>query len=615
MDTAACSTRRRATIPSEPGPGLLGVAVLSFEIVFVLSLLAGALVLLMSERVGVDVVAVGIVVALAVGGILTPAEALGSFASEFVFVLVAIFILSGALSRTGVMELAGRALRRWAGDSEARATTAVMSVAAGTSALLSNTSVTAVLMPAVMEYADESRQSPGKLLLPLAYASMLGGVTTLLGTSANIAANALVPQLGLEPFRLFEFLPVGIAVTAVGTLYMVLVGRHWLPRRESGELTAQYAIRDYLAELTVEPGSALVGEALQETDLRDRGVTVVNLTRAGKRRLPVHQVELQAGDTLLVKASREVILAAEEDWGLIPAPLRKWADADLRTDEVALAEAMIMPRSHLDGRTLRETRFRQKYGVTVLAVYRRGHTYPVRVRHLELQVGDVLLLRGPAERLQLLQETGDVWILGEVEHIPFRRTKGGVALAALAGALVLGGSGLLPLSIALLLAVLVIVLARVVPVEEVYELVEWQLLVLIGGMASLGLAMQQSGAAELLAEWLARTVAPLGLVPVMAGFSILTMLLTQPLSNAAAGLVMLPVAVATATQLGIEPRTFAVLVTCSASLSFATPLEPACLLVYGPGRYRFRDFVIAGVPMSLLCLAVLLVVVPLFWPT
>jgi len=289
-------------------------------------------------------------------------------------------------------------------------------------------------------------------------------------------------------------------------------------------------------------------------------------------------------------------------------------DEDLAAGSTKLAEAMVMPRSDLEGQTLKGLDFRRRLGISVLAVYRKGRARPVKIGDLPLRVGDVLLLRGAAESLARLQRTRDVWLLGEIAHLPNRRRKGWVTLAALVGGIALGSSGLVPLSVALLLAALTVVLTGAISVEEMYALIDWRLLVLIGGMTSFGLAMEKTGAAELLAEWIAAWTLPLGIYFVLGVFLVLTMLLTQPMSNAAAALVVLPVAVATALEIGVEPRSFALLVTLAASLSFITPFEPACILVYGPGKYRFRDFVIAGLPLSLLVLLILLVLGPRIWP-
>lgn len=586
---------------------------MTWEIALVLLLLAAVMVALALEWASVDVVAVVMALVLVLAGILTPEDMFAGFASEFVFVLCAIFVLSGTLARTGVMDALANGIERLAGNSERRAVGAIMASAAGLSAFLSNTNVTAVMVPAVLEYGRRDRISPSRLLIPLAYASMLGGSATLLGTSTNIAANALLPKLGLPPFELFEFLPVGAAVTVAGIALMVVASRWLLPERAPAELARQYEIDAYLSELVVEEESDTKGKTVASSGLADLGASVVSVLRAERRLLPVAAGALQAGDVLLVKGTREALLAAAESSGMRLEAIEGEADSAIAGD-VPLAEAVIMPRSALRGRTLRQLRFRERYGVNVLALHRRGHSYPLKVSSVPLQVGDVLLLHGEADRLELLESTGAVWVVGEVRHLPFRRRKGLMTLAAVVAALGLTAAGVLPLSLAMLLAVLGVLAGGALRAEEIYGSIEWPLIVLVGAMTSMGMAMQKTGAADLLARLLVQGVAPLGVVALMAGLAVLTMVLTQPLSNAAAALVMLPVAVATATQLGLQPRPFAVLVTLAASLSFVAPLEPACLLVYAPGKYRFRDFIRAGVPLTLVALVVLLVLVPAVWP-
>jgi len=273
-----------------------------------------------------------------------------------------------------------------------------------------------------------------------------------------------------------------------------------------------------------------------------------------------------------------------------------------------------MPGSWLIARTLKALRFRERFSVSVLAIHRRGTSHPTEISNLPLAVGDVLLLQGNEEHLGLLQGTHRIRLLGDVARTPFRRRAGTIVLTATLAAVALAASGLLSLSVAFLAAALVAVLGRCVTAEEAYRLIEWRLIMLIGGMTSLGVAMTETGAAELVASWVAQATSQFGPYAVMTAFIVLTMLLTQALSNAAAALVVVPVAVSTAMQVGMEPRTLAVVVALSASLSFITPLEPACLLVYSPGKYRFMDFVRVGLPLSLLALVVLLGLVPIFWP-
>ncbi len=587
---------------------------MSYESWLLLVLLVAVAVVLAAEWLTVDVVAVLLVVVLVVSGILTPDEAFSGFASEFILILCCVFVLSGTLVRTGIMEWLGAELHRRTGDNEAKAVGLIMSVAATASAFLSNTNVTAVLMPAVLESARRSRLSPGRLLMPLAYASMLGGAATLIGTSTNLAAGGLVARVGLRPFSLFEFAPVGLLLSVLGTAYMVLIGRRLLPLRQARELSRQYDIQRYLSEIRLAPESPLVGQSLLEAPLAESGIEVLVIVRGDQRVFPSANVRLRSGDLLIVHAPRAALLTIHDLPGTSFETAAAPGDADLTDEGIELAEAIVMPRSELEGRTLKQLRFRQRFGVAVLAVHRRERFYPLGVRDLSLRVGDVLLLQGGREQLELIDATTGVWVTGEVAHLRFRRRKGLMTLAAIISAIAAAATGWLPLSIAMLLAVVGVVAVGVVRPREIYGMIEWPLIVLIGGMTSMGLALQTTGTADIVAQQLVGVVAGYGMTATMASLAILTMVLTQPMSNAAAALVMLPVAISTAQQLGVDPRSFAVLVTLSASLSFIAPLEPACLLVFAPGRYRFTDFVKVGLPMTLITLVVLLVLVPLLWP-
>ncbi len=587
---------------------------MTLDIAIVLLLLVVAIVLFLGEWFAVDLVALGLVGALVLTGILDPAEAFSGFASEVIVVLGSIFVLAGALKRTGVMGWVAKSIQHLAGHREAPIVASVMALSAGLSAFLSNTNVTAVLLPGVLETARETRIVPSRLLMPLAYASMLGGSATLIGTSTNLAASGLMERLGMEGISLFELAPVGAAMTVVGIVYFFFLGRRLLPLRAAGAVRQAHEIRGFLSELVVEEEASCVGQTLAQADLASHGVQVLAVAR-GESRLPARAAtRLQAGDLLLVQGSRESLLRLAERPGLALEAAPDLELDQLLAGDTILAEAVIMPGSPLPGRTLRESRFRQTYGASVLAVFRRGHSYPVAVSDLRLAAGDVLLLVAPKDRLGHLPETAGIWVLGEVYSLPLSRRKGLIALGALVAAIVAGAVGWLPLSVGLLLAALVAVAARCLAAEEVYRLVEWRILILIGGMTAFGLAMVKTGAADLLAQWIVTWTVPLGTPFVLAAFVALTMLLTQPMSNAAAALVVLPVAVSTAGALGVDPRPLAILVTLAASLSFIAPLEPACLLVYAPGHYTFRDFVKVGLPLSALVFVVLLLLVPVLWP-
>ncbi len=587
---------------------------MTYEILVVLLLLAAAMVAFFLERLPIDVITLSLLAALVVLGILTPAQAFSGFANEVIVVLCSVFVLSGALVSSGVMESVGKLIHGLAGRSEGRAVTAIMAVSAGMSAFISNTNSTAILMPAVMEFSRRAKFSASRFLIPLAYASMLGGACTLIGTSTNLASSGLMRTFDLEPISMFELAPVGLVMVVVGTAWMALVGYRTLPKHEPVTLREEFAIDNYLSQIKVGEGSDLVGMTLKNSWLGDAGATVLAVLRGDKKIFPSAEEVVMAGDILVIQASRAELLDLDEHPDLSFGPLDSHADEDFADDDVKLAEAVVMPRSRVQGKTLRKLNLRRRYGVTVLAAYRHGTSYATDIAGLRLREGDVLLLQGSPEGLALLQSNESIWVIGELGRQRFRRRRGSIALVALLGAVAAAAVGWVPVSVALLVAALIVVLTHGVASADVYGLIEWRVIVLIGGMTSFGVAMQESGAADYLAGVITRLALPFGLYAVMSAFILLTIALTQPLSNAAAALVVLPVAMSTASQIGVDPRSLAILVTLSASLSFIAPLEPACLLVYSPGRYRFSDYVKAGIPLTIIAFVVLLLLVPLLWP-
>jgi di/tricarboxylate transporter len=410
---------------------------------------------------------------------------------------------------------------------------------------------------------------------------------------------------------MFELAPVGVAAVLVGIAYLVWISPRLLPQTRAEELGAE-SIRAYLTEVVITEGSPLHAKPLRESRLSEMGLAVRAILRGKRRVEPDAGVTLSAGDLLIVQGGREALLKVKETAGIEIKP-------DLHLGELAepatkIVEALLMPQSSLVGRSLKELDFRRRFGVTAIALYRRGHTLATRIGSLPLRAGDVLLLQGPAERFATLTDGAEMFILEEVDHQPDRRRKGAWALGLFALAVTVSSLGWVELPVAFLLASLGVVATRLITIEEAYDLINWRLLVLISGMTAFGLAMQKTGTAEYLAGVVVEHFAPLGVTAVMLAFVVLTILLTQPMSNAAAALVVLPVAMTTAVQLDLSPRTFAVLVTLAASLSFITPFEPSCLIVYGPGKYRFRDYVLVGLPLTALSVAVIMLLVPVLWP-
>jgi di/tricarboxylate transporter len=586
----------------------------TLPIFLVLFLLVAIVAVFAFEWVPVDVATLLMLCCLVLFGILDVGEAFSGFSNDIIVILGSIFVLSGALMKGGVMDHLGSAISRLAGGSRTKVLLCVMPVTTFLSSFMNNTTTTAVLMPAVLGVCRRSKVSPGKVLIPLAYASMLGGTCTLIGTSTNVAASGYLATSGLSPFSMFEFLPVGAAVSVAGILYMTFVGHRLLPQTREADFTEDYAMREFLSEVVVTPGSPLAGRELRQAPLAKMGLQVRAILRGNRRLEAGPHVTLEEGDLLLVQAGREGLLQVKETAGIEITSDLKLTARDLVGETRKIAEALLMPRSSLVGRSIQELDFRNRFGLTVLAIYRRGHALSTRLAGLPLRAGDVVLLEGPPEKFPALANNADLWILEEVEHQPARRRKGLWAVGIFLLAVVASSFGWLPLPIAFLLAALGVIGTRLITMEEAYGLIDWRLLILIAGMTAFGLAMQKTGAAAYVAGLIVTWFAPLGTVAVMLAFILLTMLLTQPMSNAAAALVVLPVAMSTAHRLGLDPRSFAVLVTLSASLSFITPFEPSCLIVYGPGKYRFRDFVTAGAPLTALAVVVILLLVPILWP-
>jgi di/tricarboxylate transporter len=584
------------------------------EIAFVLGLLVLAVVLFATEALSVDLITLILLIALVVSGVLEPAEAFAGFSNELLIILASIFVLSGALQLTGVMDQLGRGLARFGGDKPNRTLLALMSAVAAVSAFMNNTTATAIFVPPALGIARQSRLSPSKLLMPLAFASVLGGTLTLVGTSTNIAVSGYIARAGMQPLGLFEATPVGLAIVAVGIAYMLLIGQRLLPDRGGVEGGDRFQIREYLSEIVVPPGSALIGQSVFGSDLAGMGFRIVEVIRARRAFLPQADTLIESLDVLLVQGRLADLLKVKETAGIEILPDIKHGDLELPADDVRVAEVLVSPRSELLGGTLKEARFRQRYGLVVLAFYREGQSLREKLGKIRFRLGDLLLVQGNSERIEALGQDPGFWVIEQFQPRPYRRHKGLLTLALFGGALLVGGAGWVPLSIAFLAAAVLTLVTRCITAEEAYGFVDWRLLILIGGMTAFGVAMEKSGAARFLATQIVAWLAPYGDLVVLAGFAVLTVLLTQPMSNAAAALVVLPVAIDAARQLGANERTFAIAIMLAASISFITPLEPSCILIYNAGKYRFLDFVKVGTLLTVLLLAVVLLLLPRLWP-
>jgi di/tricarboxylate transporter len=581
----------------------------------VLALLAGMVGLFASEKLRVDVVALLGLLALILLGILSSEEAFAGFGSDTLVMLGSVFLIGAAFQEAGVLDAVGSRLIRYLPRGEFWMVIGLMMVSSGLSAFMNNTSVTAVLVPLTISLARRTGLSPSRLLMPVAFASILGGTCSLIGTSTNVAVSGyLARRTDLGPMGLFEMSPVGMVMVVIGIVFMACLGRFFLPRYKEEDLADDFGIRGYLSEIVLQPASPMVGQRVLDCDLTRRDFHILQIVRNGRGFVPDGESVLEGDDVLIVTGRASELLEVKVTKGIEIRPELKLGDADLRKAGLELAEVVVSPRSSLVGRSLKEARFRQEFGLTVLALYREGRSLHDRLSRLELRAGDLLLVQGRPEALDAVRQRRELAVLaarGPANRDP--RT-GRRALAIFAVALLAAGVGWLSTSVAFLAAALVLILTGCLRPRRLYDHVEWRLLVLIGAMIAFGNAMETTGAAELLSRFVIGAVGPFGPLAVLGGFCVLTILLTQPMSNAAAALVVLPVALEAAGRLGANPRAFAMAVMLSASVSVATPFEPSSLLVFGPGKYRFADFLKAGLPLTVFLVCALLWLLPLWWP-
>jgi di/tricarboxylate transporter len=591
-------------------------------IAITLILLVVAIVLFATEKLPVDVIGILLVMGLILTRVLTVQEAVAGFGNEIIITIGGLFILVGGLIKTGMVDMIGRRMHKIAGDSEFVLTALIMLAAAIGASVLKNTTTTAMFLPVVVGLAAKAKIPPSKLLMPLAFGAILGGSCTLIGTSTNLAVSGAIQRYGQAPFTMFELAPVGIITFSVGMIYMLLVGRRMLPSRGGEEsLTEQYNIREYISELIVLPDSPLVGKTLDEAGINtELQLSILGIVRDGERiSAPGSNERIRRRDSLIVEGKVSDILRVKEAVGLEIKPDIMLNDVDLESEDVELFELLVMRDSRLVGQTLKSLKFRQSYDLTVLAVNRHGETFINKLSDVQFIFGDVLLVQGKRAGIEPLVADREVLLLDDVSDATVRVDKRRWAIAAFGLFLALSISKItigfdVPLAVCVLAGVMLLLATKTVRYSEMYSLIDFRLLVLIACMMSFGVAMENTRADIYLATLINDYFGQFGSTAVLAGFFILTVALTQPMSNQAAALVVLPVAVKAAIALGVNPRTFIVAVTYAASFSFITPLEPACVLVYTPGRYRFMDFVKIGTILTIIVFIVSIIMVPIFWP-
>ena len=587
-----------------------------------------ALSLLLSDRLRPDLVSLLVIVSLGVTGVLTPTEAFSGFSRSAVVTIFAIFILAEGLQCTGVTEQVGELLLRVGGKGETRLVTIVMAAGAFLSLFMNNIAAASVLLPAVSGVARKSNVNPSRLLMPLAFGTILGGAATLFTTS-NIVISSFLRDAGLNGFGVLDFVTLGVPIAVVGIAYIALWGRHLLPvqstaerfqalRQTDDDLVDVYRLGERLFRAKVPQGSILTRLPLAETPLRHQyHVNVVAIERKGLPILdPGPSTVCQVGDILTLQGDEADFRQRDVEPYLEIQPRRDWREEDLESPEVVVLEVILTPRSRLIGQTLADVGFRDKYGMAVLAIWRAGSPITMDLAQQPLEFGDALLLQGPRARLPLLRRDSDFIVFSEppAETVQLR-DKAWLAMAIMLGAIIIAAVGWVSTAEIMLAGALVMILAGILTMDQVYRAAEWKSIFLIAGLLPLGLALTKTGAAALLATHLITLLGPWGPYALLAGLFVFTTLLTQAMSGQAVGAVVAPIAIQTAQQIGVDPRAMAMGVAMATSMAFMTPLAHSVnILVMGAGGYRFRDYFRIGWPLSVILFVVVMALMPVFWP-
>ncbi len=618
---------------------------MTLEMWIVLAILVAAIILFVTEWLRVDVVALGVVVALMLSGVLTTGEAIAGFSSTAVLTIASLFIVGGAVLHTGLAGTIGRRILSIAGDSELRLILVIMGAVALMSGFMSDTGTVAVLMPAIISLATNAKISPSKLLIPLSFGALLGGAMTLIGTPPNIIVSDLLRDNGLEPFSFFSYTPMGLVLAGLGILFMVLVGRKILPSRTiqveaqsvetPKELVELYKLPEDLFRLRVRRGSELIGHTVFDTNLRPEfRVNVLKIMRPpeeepehvngnsqSKKDLPIvpdAETEIQFNDVLIVQGESTDVTHAAASFGMGVQPAKPKDQKALFNREVGVAELVLPPRSQLVGKTLPDLRFGTTYRLTVLAIRRPGSSEKLDLKTTRLQFGDILLVQGTWRDIQHLRDLRrDFVVMGEPEANIGRppRSKARWALAIMLGMLLLMIGDILPVAPSTMLAALLMVLTGCLTMDKAYDAIDWKSIVLIAGMLPMSTALGKVGLVDVVANGFVGTLGDLGPVAVMAGLFLLTTVFTQVLSNTATTVVIAPIGFAAAITLGVQPHAFLMAIAIAASMAFASPVaSPTNTLVMGAGNYRFSDYIKIGVPMIVIMLIATVLLLPLIFP-
>ncbi len=580
------------------------------QVFLTITVLILALVAFVTEVLPVDLIALIVAIVLMILGLVTPNEGISGFGNSATITVMAMFILSYGITKTGVINIVRDFLIKWGGKHPTRQIFVMGMIVGPISAFINNTAVVAIFLPIVEQWSKQVKVSVSKLLIPLSFCTILGGLITLIGTSTNILASGIAVKLDYPEFTIFQFTALGIPVFLVGLTYLAVAGPKLIPARKpaGGEsLSQDYNLKDYVTEMIITPKSSLIGQTLRQSEIQRKfDLDVLEIIHNDIHfPPPLADKKLSVGDILLVRGSRDSLLNIRDERGVEILPDVKFSTEELEKEisnqEEKIAEVLILSNSRLIGTTLKDLRFRQRYNATVLAIRRGQELIRDRLGRVPLRFGDLLLVQGPKESFIGLQTTRELLVLEEKNIENLRPEKAKIALAIIAGVILLAAFDILPILVTSLMGVVLMVITGCLKPGEIYGAVRWDIIFLLAGLIPLGIAMDNSGTNQWLADKLLLVGGNLPGFWILTLFYLATALLTEILSNNAAVVLMIPIAVKVAETVGLNPLAFMYAVTFAASNSYLAPIGyQTNTMIYGPGGYKFLDFTRIGAPLSLI---------------
>ena len=593
------------------------------DIAIVLGIMTLMFVLFVKEIFPLDVTALVVLIIFLVIGNLTLEEAISGFSNQAVITIAVLFILSHALQKSGILEYGVVRLNKLTERSKLLGLTVFLITVAFASAFVNNTAIVAIFIPLTIRLAQKYNLSPSKLLIPLSYIAIMGGTLTLVGTSTNLLVNSIYVNTTMaEPLGMFEFSRYGIFILLIGLLYIIFAVPFILPSRTvTSSLTQSYHMGGYLTELKVAEESPLVGRTFMERSInKNYDITVLDIIREGMViSKNIRNTIIHPGDVLFVRGSLENFLRMKEVEKVTMLTDEKLTQAELIHDDNTLVECLLTQQSELVGKSLMEINFRRRFGSFILAIRREGAILRRKIAHVMLRAFDTLLVYGPRDKIKELSESGNFIVLGEIEATLQKNRFWWVSLVVIISAVFLAALGLVPILKGALVGMIILLVLRVISTNEAYQSINWQVIVLIAALIPIGIVIQKSGTAEWLATAMNNVVEQfdpaLRPVVMVSLIYLMTMMLTEMASNAATAIIMTPIAISAAMQIGLDPKPFIFSVCFAASASFITPIGyQTNLMVYGPGGYKFSDYVKVGLPLAIFLWIMATFLIPVLWP-